>query len=88
MKHTLETLPEATGPGDTIWRGTKDLFFIRPFSPRIGDVADFPNTEKQAQSHRKMRRWGNLSQINEQDKTMARDLSETDIINTHDENLK
>lgn len=49
MQHTLEILPEVPGPGkqETL-HGTAlhDLFFI---TLKIGDIADFPNTQKHAQ---------------------------------------
>ena len=48
----MEILPEASGLGEegTLQsRALQDLFFIRPLSSRTGDIADFPNTEKQAQ---------------------------------------
>lgn len=51
MQHTLETFPEVPGPGEqgTLHnRALSDLFFIRPLPSRTGDVAKFPNTEKQA----------------------------------------
>ena len=39
------------------------------------DVADFPNTEKQTKEVDKMRRQRTMSQMNEQDKALARNLS-------------
>ena len=30
-------------------RALEDLFFVRPLLSRAGDVADFPNTQKQTQ---------------------------------------
>ena len=48
----METLLEAPGPGEqgTLHsRALQDLFFIRPLPSRTGDIADFPNTQKQAE---------------------------------------
>ena len=82
IQHTLEILLEAPGPGTqgTLHgRALQDLFSIRPLPSRIGYIADFPNTEKQAQRLRQIRRQINLSQMKEQDKATARHLGEIDI---------
>ena len=47
---------------------------------RAEDIYDFPNTQKHREAD-KMRRPRNLFQMEEQDKTRARDLSKTDVSN-------
>ena len=60
---------------------------IKPLPSRTEDTADFSNTEKQALRD-KVRRQRNLSQMKEQDKAIARDLSETGISNMPDGGFK
>ena len=64
--------------GDTTHRTLRDLFFIRPLPSRTGDIADFSNTEKQAQSPRqneKMEKYvPNEKKKKKQDKAMATEL--------------
>ena len=59
-----------------------------PLPSITGDVADFANTQKRAQRLRQNDKTKNLSQMKEQDKTIARDLSETDISNMPDREVK
>ena len=78
QQQILDTLPESPGPGE---QGTlhskilQDLFFIKPLPLRTGDVADFSNTEKQAQRLRQNERTG---------RDTTRDLRETDTSNKPD----
>ena len=58
-------------------RTLQDLFFIRLLLSSVGDIADFPNRETDTAVD-KMRRWRNKSQMKEQNKTTARDLSKTE----------
>jgi len=66
----------------------QDPFFIRPLPSKPGDIADFPNTDNRHRDLHKMRKQRNLSQMKEQDKAMARDLSETDISTMRDREFK
>ena len=78
MQHILETLPEAPEPGEQGTRQNRalhDLCFIRPLPSITGDVADFSNTEKQAQRLRQNERTG---------RDTTRDLRETDTSNKPD----
>ena len=61
-------------------RALQDLFFIKPPLSRAEDITDFPNTEKETQRGRKMRIQRNMSQMKEQDKITAGDLSKTELI--------
>ena len=53
-----------------------------------GDVAEFPDKQKKHRDLHKMRRQRKLFQMKEQGKTLARDLSKTDISNMPDRELK
>lgn len=77
QQHTLETLPEAPGPGGqrTLHcRALQNLFFIKPLPLRTGDVAD---SLKQAQRLRPNEKMGFVPI--EQDQVMARELCKTYI---------
>ena len=64
-----------------------DLFLLRLLPFRIGDITGFSNTEKKADLD-SMLTQSYLSQMKEQDKTTARDLSETAISNMPDVEFK
>lgn len=68
-------------------RALQDLFFIKPPLSRAGNVAEFLNTEPGRELD-KMRRQRAMSQIKEEDKTTARELSKRDIYNMSDGNVK
>lgn len=68
-----------------LWR----LFFVRPLLLRAGDVTDFPETWKQMQRVRQNEETEEcMSQMKEQDKVTARDLSEMEKVMSLIENLK
>ena len=69
------------------YRVPQDLFFTIPLLSSAGDIADFPNMERQTQTD-KMKRQRNMIQRKEQDKTTSRDLSKTDISNMTDRGFK
>ena len=48
-KHRRHPLQCQGDQGASDCRALQDLFFIRPLLSRVGDGADFPNTEKQTQ---------------------------------------
>ena len=68
MQHTLEIFLEARGPWEQEiqhYRALQDLSVIRLLPSRVGYMAEFSNTEKQAQRLRQNERKMNLSQIKE-----------------------
>ena len=80
-KTLIEDTPEMKGSseqGTLHCRELQDLLLIRPLLPMGGDVADFPETEKQTQREKMRQR--NMSQIKEQGKITARELNEMEVI--------
>ena len=57
-------------------------------SPRLGDVADLPNTRYKHRERGKMRRQRNMSQVKEQHKTSEKELHETEINNLPDKEFQ
>ena len=59
---------------------------LYPLLSRARDVAEFPNTEKHRKLHKMRQR--NMSQMKEKEKTIARHLSQTEISNMLDREIK
>ena len=87
MKDTLDTLLDIPDPGKQ-GGALQDLFFKTSLPSRTGDIADFPNTEKQVTILRKMRRQRNLSQRERPGQGHTIYLSQTNMSNMIDRVFK
>ena len=69
------------------YRTPQDLLLVNSLLSRAEDISNFLKTEKQREADR-IRKQINLSQMKEQDKVMARDLSKRDKSNISNREFK